>query len=116
MKPNLVIEICPNEPRATMCTMRGDDIAGSQWESDIADCRASGDCQDACEYVLDDIGVKFEIIAQDESGKYVSRDATPAEKQATCEAIYFESETDFSDERWADIYLVWEAAANEESE
>lgn len=45
-----IIEICPNEPRASICGMNGESVAK---DSDLADCRASGDVQPACEYVRD---------------------------------------------------------------
>ena len=101
--PEYIIEICPFEPRATICGMNGESV-------DIADCRASGDCEPACNYVRDSLGVEFRIVARDESGQYVNRLATDAELQATCEAIYFESETDFSNRATCETYLIWEAA------
>lgn len=106
MKP-LIIEI--DAENATMCLANGGGVSGSEYETDILDCVSSGDCQGACEYVLDQIGVEFCIVAKNAAGDYENRQATPAEKQATCETIYFESETDYSGERWADIYLTWEA-------
>ena len=48
----LIIEICPNEPRASACLDTGE----SYWTdveiaADMRDCNASGDCKPACEYV-----------------------------------------------------------------
>lgn len=107
----LIIEICPHEPRASICLANGESVhTDSEIAADLADCCKSGDAQQACEYVLDHIGVEFRIVAQDAAGNYQNRLATDDEKDATARAIYFESETDFSDQRMAEIYLVWEAA------
>lgn len=118
MKANLIVEICPMEPRASLCTAYGESITGSQWESDILDCTSSGDCQDACEYVLDNIGVEFRIVAKDSNGQYVNRIATDQELLDTCKAIYFDSETEFSvaDMYRVMTYLVSDAAHGVESE
>lgn len=102
-----IIEICPNEPRASIMDMQGESVATNQ---DIADCRASGDCQEACEYVRDVLGVEFRIVARDESGNYQNRLATDDELTATARAIYFESESDFADSDTAKMYLIWDAA------
>jgi hypothetical protein len=111
--PQIIIEICPDEPRATACLMDGSEIATDpDILSDIKDCTKSGDCQEACEFIRDQIGVEFRIVARDQSGKYENRLATDAELQATCEAIYFDHSADeFSDD--ADrckTHLIWEAA------
>lgn len=119
MKPNLIIEICPREPRASLCTIDGESVMQSAWREDIADCTRSGDAQPACEYVLDRIGVEFRIVARNACGEYENRLATDDELRATCEEIYFDSNADFSDRRCAEIYLIWDAACdavNEESQ
>lgn len=97
------IEICPHEPRAMFI-----DVTGH--ESDIADCTAPGDAQEACEYVRDAIGVEFTIVARNASGAYENRKATDAEIEATARAIYFGSDADFSDVDVAATYLIWDAA------
>jgi hypothetical protein len=102
-----IIEICPHEPRASIMSMTGADVSQ---DDDIADCRASGDCEPACEYVRDSLGVEFRIVARDASGKYENRLASDAEMQATCEAIYFESDSDFTDRDTCATYLIWDAA------
>jgi hypothetical protein len=112
----LIIEICPREPRADFCLANGESVRGSRFDSDIADCRASGDVQDACEFVRDRIGVAFRIVARNTAGDYENRLATAEEKAETCRAIYFESETDFSDESTAETYLIWQAACDVEHE
>lgn len=110
--PELIIEIYPKEGSATICTIDGLEVVDSAHADDLRDCNRSGDCQDACEYVLDNIGVEFRIIAADCRGQYENRIATAQEKQACCEEIYFESDSDFSDERLAETYLVWQAASD----
>lgn len=115
--PRLIIEICPAEPCASACLMDGREVSEDSAVADaLADCRASGDCQPACEYVRDTLGVDFRIVARNAAGEYENRAATAEEKQATAEAIYFESETDFSDERTAETYLIWDAACSAESD
>lgn len=103
----LTIEICPNEPSAMFI-----DVAG--FESDVMDCTGSGDAQPACEYIRDHIGVTFHIVARNAAGEYENRKATDSEIEATARAIYFESDSDFSDMDIAATYLIWEAAHIEE--
>lgn len=103
----LVIEICPNEPRAEFVDV-------SEYVDDIADCTASGDCEPACAYVRDHIGVQFRIIAKNDRGEYENRIATDSEIERTARAIYFDSDSDFSDMRLAALYLIWDAAHNAE--
>lgn len=113
----LIIEICPREPRASACLIDGQEVsADEQVASDLADCTRSGDCEPACEYVLEHVGVEFRIIARNDQGEYENRLATAEEKAETCRRIYFDSESDFSDEHTAETYLVWEAAHNVEAE
>ena len=112
----LIVEICPSEPRASMCTAAGHSVRRSKHLRDVLDCTGSGDAQPACEYVRDAIGVDFRIVARQADGTYRNRKATAAEKAETCRAIYFESETDFSDEATAETYLIWEAANGVENE
>ena len=107
---NLIIELCPLEPRASLCTMQGESVLQSEFKTDILDCTTSGDCQDACEYVRDQIGVEFRIVARNASGEYENRLATDAEKSETARAIYFDSDADFSDISLAETYLIWDAA------
>lgn len=112
----IIIEICPNEPRASACLANGESIVGSDYESDMLDCVAQGDCEDACEFVRDQIRVEFRIVARDENGSFENRLATSREMAATCRAIYFDSETDFDDIENAALYLIWEAASGVQSE
>lgn len=109
-----IIEICPDEPRASICYADGSELPAT--DSDIADCRASGDCEPACEYVRDDCGVDFRIVARNASGEYENRAASDSEMESTARAIYFESDSDFSDRDTAALYLIWEAAHGIETE
>lgn len=116
MTAKLIIDICPKEPRTSPCLLDGSEVSQDQDVADaLADCTRSGDCEPACLYVLDQIGVQFRIVARTKSGKYRNRLATASEKAATCRAIYFESDADFTDERTAETYLVWDAARDLES-
>lgn len=112
----LIIEICPREPRASACLMNGESVSSDpDVARDLADCTRSGDCEPACLYVLEQVGVEFRIVARNAAGEYENRIATAEEKEATARAIFFESDSDFSDERTAETYLVWEAAHGEEN-
>lgn len=111
---DLIIELMGED--VTACKGNGENItSGALWD-DLRDCRAPGDAQEACEYVLDNYKIDWCIIAAkpDESG-YENREPTAREKQAMAECIYFDSESDFSDERLAEIYLIWQAANGLES-
>jgi hypothetical protein len=111
----LIIEICPREPRTSACLMNGDEVATDpEVAQHLADCNASGDCEDACRYVLRHVGVEFRTVARNAAGQYENRLATDDEKAATCRAIYFDSDTDFSDPSMAELYLVWDAARDVE--
>lgn len=112
----IIIEICPNEPRASACLANGESIVGSDYESDFLDCCAQGDVEQACEYIRDQIRVEFRAVARSESGDYENRLATSLEMAATCRAIYCDSETDFDDIENAALYLIWEAASGVQSE
>lgn len=112
MSKPLIVEICPNEPRASMCLADGGEVIGSNHETDVLDCTRSGDVEPACDYVRKHIGVDFRIVARNAAGQYENRTATAEEKAATARAIYFESSADFDDEETAETYLVWQAACD----
>ena len=112
MSNPLIIEICPHEGRASMCLANGESVVGYAHWSDIDDCASSGDCEDACAYVRDHIGVDFRIVARNAAGDYENRLSTPEEMTATARAIYFESESDFTDADTAALYLIWQAASD----
>lgn len=107
----LIIEICPREPRASACLTSGDEVtADPEVCAHLDDCTRPGDCAGACHFVLSHVGVDFRTVACNAAGEYENRVATADEKAATCRAIYFDSEADFSDESTAEMYLVWQAA------
>ncbi len=109
----LVISICPNEPRATV------EVATPAAMLDLANCIVPGDAGPALRHVLAEHNPRFTITARRDAGSanpgYETRTATPAEMQAACEAIYFESESDFTDSETAALHLLWQAADTEES-
>jgi hypothetical protein len=106
----LIIEVCPNEPRASMCLADGSEVTSdADILAHVQDCNASGDCKDACRYVMS-LGIDWRIVARNASGEYENRNATDDELTATAQAIYFDSSTDFDDVDNAQLYLVWEAA------
>lgn len=116
MTAKLIIEVSPAEPRASICLADGRECRDDETVyRDLMDCTGSGDAEPACRYVLESYEVEFRIVARNASGEYENRLATDDEKAETCRAIYFDSETDFDDSEWADIYLVWEAANGEQS-
>jgi len=115
--PQVIIQICPREGLASPCLMNGESIHTDDAIAEaFADCVKSGDCEPACEYVRDNIKVDFRIVARNAAGEYENREATAEEKAETCRTIYFESETDFTDESTAENYLIWQAASEAESE
>lgn len=98
----LPIGICPHEPRATL------DIDPDEILRDaLLACTGPGDAEPACRHVLDTWTPRF-VIWDSSLGKH--RTAKPSEVQATCEAIYFDSESDFAQPTLAALYLIWEAA------
>jgi len=107
----MIIEI--HDEGAIVCTTEGEAPSGEML-ADLLDCCASGDCEDACRYVLSEYQPEFRIVRCVDKTcnpwKFENGIATAEEKQATCEAIYFESESDFSDEDLAEVYLIWQAA------
>jgi len=96
----------------SVCKMDGSEIDGDLL-NDLADCNASGDCEPACRYVLDQYKPEFRIVRK-VGDKYENVIASAKEKKAVCKTIYFDSETDFDDEDNCNVYLMWEAAHDEE--
>jgi hypothetical protein len=93
---NLVLQIFAGDIAwSCISLLNGESVRGSEYESDLRDCIKTGDCQQACDE---------------------NRLATDSEMKATCEAIYFESDSDFTDMRLAQIYLVWDAASELDSD
>jgi len=92
----------------TVCTMDGDELSGGV-VVDLLDCAGSGDATEACMYVLDTYDPKIRIVKKI-NGEYKNVLASKEDKKQVCESIYFESDTDFSDEDKANLYIVWYAA------
>jgi len=78
---------------------------------DVLDCTASGDCEDACNYVRDAYSIDWRILKMEE-GEYRNLKATAEDKAALCREIYFDSDADFDYEDIAETYLIWDAAHN----
>ena len=94
-----------------VCDRNGQDICRqSAFGKALADCRKSGDCEDACRYLLTTFKPEFNIVRKVD-GAYANIPACHEEKAAICRSIYFESETNFTaDEEMCNIYLIWEAS------
>lgn len=107
-----IIEVSPREPRASICGLNGESVAN---DPDVIDCCAPGDAEPACRYLLG-LGIEFRIVARNALGEYENRLASDCEIAETARAIYFDSESDFSDVETAKSYLVWAAAADCENE
>lgn len=105
-KAKYLVEICPHEPRATICGPR-DGVDSLQRDTTVIDCVKSGDCAQACHYLLSQ-GVEFRIVARDTRNNYRNRLATHAEIVATARAIYGDY---FASVKMAKVYLVWDACA-----
>jgi len=92
------------------CRKNGTEISRrSKLFSDLDACTGSGDAEPSCRYVLDAHKPEFRIVKRID-GEYKNVLATPDDKREVCEAIYFDSESNFDDESICDLYLVWEAA------
>ena len=98
----------------TACTNDGGILLGDILD-DMLDCTASGDCEPACRYVKETYDIDWRIVKHID-GKYQNVTASAEDKRKVCEEIYFESESDFSVEELAEVYLIWEAAFNVASE
>lgn len=92
----------------TACTNDGGTLLGDILD-DMLDCTASGDCEPACRYVQETYDIDWRIVKRID-GEYQNVTASAEDKRKVCEEIYFESESDFSDEELAEVYLIWQAA------
>lgn len=90
------------------CTNDGGTLLGDILD-DMLDCTASGDCEPACRYVQETYTIDWRIVKRID-GKYQNVTASAEDKRKVCEEIYFESESDFSDEKLSEVYLIWQAA------
>jgi hypothetical protein len=89
----------------------GDEVCRkSDFGKALADCCRSGDCEDACRYLLTKFKPEFWIVKQ-VNGRYARVQANHIDKAYICHKIYFESKQDWpNSEEWCDIYLIWQAA------
>lgn len=77
----------------------------------LAACCKSGDCEDACRYVLEQFKPGFHTT-QPFCGRWARFPSTHKDKAKVCRSIYFDSDRDFDEsEEWCDIYLIWYAAS-----
>ena len=88
----------------TTCTMEGQGVTG-QIRGDLLDCTGSGDCEPACQYILDEYEPEFRIVKKGDDGKYANVIADETDKTAVLQEIYGDDKPDDQD-----LYLVWEAA------
>jgi len=109
-----IIEI--TEESALGCTMEGESLCGSEFETDLLTCVNSGDCEHACTFIRDYTKPEFRIVAKDSTGNYCNRLATDLELESCARSIYFESEADFENPDTAKLYLIWETAFQLKSE
>lgn len=98
----------------TACTNDGGMLLGDTLD-DVLDCTASGDCESACRYLKQAYDIDWRTVKRID-GEYQNVTANAEDKRKVCEEIYFDSESDFSDEELAEVYLIWEAAFNVASE
>jgi len=92
----------------TCCATDGEELKG-ELLSDMCDCNRSGDAEPACQYILDNYKPEFRIVLR-VGDDYQNVIASKEEKAQVCREIYGGSDTDFTDEDNANMYLVWTAA------
>ncbi len=97
----------------TCCTTEGQELEGEMlW--DMNDCNGSGDAEPACKYILEIYKPEFRIV-RNVGGEFQNVVASKEEKLQVCREIYGGSDTYFTDEDNANLYLVWAAASNLEA-
>jgi Fe-S-cluster-containing dehydrogenase component len=100
----------------SVCRLNGSRIRPtSTLGQDLLDCVKSGDCEPACRYVLETYKPQIRIVKQ-VNGQYANVLASAEDMIGVCEAIYFESETDFNNTDNCALYLLWQAAADYQNE
>lgn len=112
-RPPFIIELsyCGS---VTVCKMDGEMIDGDAL-NDLMDCTGSGDAEGPCQYVLEHHKPEFRIVKKVD-GEYKNVLADADDKRKVCEELYGDSDTDFTDEDNANLYIVWEAAHSVERE
>lgn len=113
MSDSLVIELS-NYGCVIALNDRGGELSGSA-RGDMLDCTRSGDVEPACQYILEAYEIDWRIV-KTVDGEYQNVTADADDKRKICEQIYFESDSDFSDEETSEMYLIWEAASNIEGQ
>ena len=96
------------------CKLDGEAIDGDLL-NDLMDCTGSGDVEGPCQYVLDQYKPQIRTVKQI-NGEYQNVLADAEDKAAVCREIVCDSDTDFTDEDNANLYIVWEAAHSVERE
>ena len=97
-----------------LCYMNGSDLReDSDLVRDLEKCSGGGDIEGPSQYILDAYKPVFRTVRKTSEG-YKNVLASAEEKRQVCEHVYFDSESDFSDESNCDLYLVWEAACSME--
>lgn len=110
-----VIEISGGEISVSLAN--GESAVFGNGLADWLDCVKPGDVQEMCEFIRDGRKVEFRVMGRNPiTDEIENQAATALDKRLACESIYFDSETDFSDERTAEAYLIWQAASQIEDE
>ncbi len=110
-KRKVIAEVCPYEGSVSLCCPDGRKIGKqSKLFSDLANCCKSGDCQNACEFVLEKYEVEWRIVRKMPDGNYENALATDKELRKTAKTIYFESSANFADRSVCETYLIWQGA------
>lgn len=120
-------QIDETSPPAFIIEIIGEDVSlyladGSELtqEHDNAEdwnsCAASGDVQEACEYVRDNLAIDWRIVKRNPAtGEIENMEASDDDLQAVAEGMRANTitrwEADFSDPDTAKTYLVWQVAS-----
>lgn len=94
----------------SVCRKNGAEISKrSTLYTDLLDCTSSGDSEDACRYVIEQHKPEFRVVKRFD-GNYRNVLASSQDLAEICRSIYFDSDSDFTNEDIAKLYLVWQAA------
>jgi len=102
----LIIELLQED--AMICTSRGNPLSGATLR-DLKDCNASGDCENACRAFIAKHKIEWRTVKMI-NASYKNVLASPFDKMAVCENIYFDSSANFENEDTANLYLIWYCA------
>lgn len=97
-----------------LCMANGSELTDETLLSDLRDCTTSGDVEDAYQYVLDTYEIEWRTVrcVNREPFEFKNYQATPEEITQAVQSIYPDSDTDFTDQNDAKLYLIWQAANN----